>query len=396
MRAGRAAARRWRAFAAMAGSVLGAALQLQQAALWHGAVYAGLLGVGSGRLARAACDALGAAGRPATARWPCWVGAMAGGGSAGWRAAAYAAGAPARGGRGARPVGRRARVAGMPQHGAGGTRFRLRGRVGALGAGSTDGEGAAARAGAHFARLVRARAASLWGRARNRRGTACGRRPPPCAPASAGGWRCGSRRRTAAATPTASISELWMWEQGEQASGQVRNRRPRCAQPERLASTWRHPVERLREAVRDAIFEQRRRAAPGRRDRGAGHRRPERHRPRGDWDVFRATGVAHLMSISGLHITMFAWLAALGRRRAVAPQHPPDAALAGAAGRPGRRRAAGHALRACSAAGACLRSARCWMLATVALLRLTGRRWPWPFVLAAGLRGGGRGSTPGP
>jgi competence protein ComEC len=30
---------------------------------------------------------------------------------------------------------------------------------------------------------------------------------------------------------------------------------------------------------------------------------------RSDWDVFRATGVAHLMSISGLHVTMFAWLA---------------------------------------------------------------------------------------
>ena len=29
-----------------------------------------------------------------------------------------------------------------------------------------------------------------------------------------------------------------------------------------------------------------------------------------DWQVFRATGVAHLMSISGLHITMFAWGAA--------------------------------------------------------------------------------------
>ncbi|MBP6339014.1 MAG: DNA internalization-related competence protein ComEC/Rec2, partial [Vitreoscilla sp.] len=28
------------------------------------------------------------------------------------------------------------------------------------------------------------------------------------------------------------------------------------------------------------------------------------------WDLFRQTGVAHLMSISGLHITLFAWLAA--------------------------------------------------------------------------------------
>ncbi|MEG1926750.1 MAG: ComEC/Rec2 family competence protein, partial [Ruthenibacterium sp.] len=32
---------------------------------------------------------------------------------------------------------------------------------------------------------------------------------------------------------------------------------------------------------------------------------------RSDWALFRQTGVAHLMSISGLHITMFAWIAAL-------------------------------------------------------------------------------------
>jgi competence protein ComEC len=32
---------------------------------------------------------------------------------------------------------------------------------------------------------------------------------------------------------------------------------------------------------------------------------------RADWDVFRTTGVAHLMSISGFHITMFAWVASL-------------------------------------------------------------------------------------
>mgnify|MGYP006150043499 CR=1 FL=1 len=39
---------------------------------------------------------------------------------------------------------------------------------------------------------------------------------------------------------------------------------------------------------------------------------------RSDWDLFRNTGVAHLMAISGLHITMFAWLAAalLGQRQA--------------------------------------------------------------------------------
>lgn len=56
---------------------------------------------------------------------------------------------------------------------------------------------------------------------------------------------------------------------------------------------------------------------------------------RSDWALFRTTGVAHLMSISGLHITLFAWLAmhavgALWRRmHAGACAGPPHAALVG-------------------------------------------------------------------
>jgi competence protein ComEC len=30
---------------------------------------------------------------------------------------------------------------------------------------------------------------------------------------------------------------------------------------------------------------------------------------REDWDLFRRTGIAHLVSISGVHVTMLAWLA---------------------------------------------------------------------------------------
>ena len=100
---------------------------------------------------------------------------------------------------------------------------------------------------------------------------------------------------------------------------------------------------------------------------------------RGDWDVFRATGVAHLMSISGLHITMFAWLAALlvgalwrrSERLCLAwpAQH---AALVG-----GVLLAAGYALFSGWGVPA---QRTIWMLATVGLLRLSGRRWPWPSV----------------
>jgi competence protein ComEC len=89
--------------------------------------------------------------------------------------------------------------------------------------------------------------------------------------------------------------------------------------------------------------------------------------------------VAHLMSISGLHITMFAWAAALlvgalwrrSERLCLAwpAQH---AALVG-----GMLLAAGYALFS----GWGVPSQRTiWMLATVGLLRLSARRWPWPQV----------------
>src|SRR6218665_647650 len=48
--------------------------------------------------------------------------------------------------------------------------------------------------------------------------------------------------------------ELWLWEQGVQATGYVRTG-PKVAPPLRLGATWRHPVERWRQSVRDAIVE---------------------------------------------------------------------------------------------------------------------------------------------
>ncbi|MBK7120678.1 MAG: ComEC family DNA internalization-related competence protein [Comamonadaceae bacterium] len=107
--------------------------------------------------------------------------------------------------------------------------------------------------------------------------------------------------------------ELWLWEQGLQATGYVRSGL-KDLPPQRLAMTWAHPVEQARQSVRDAILAR------------VGDGSPERARSAGilaalvtgdqaaieraDWDIFRATGVAHLMSISGLHITLFAWVAA--------------------------------------------------------------------------------------
>lgn len=171
--------------------------------------------------------------------------------------------------------------------------------------------------------------------------------------------------------------ELWLWEQGVQATGYVRTS-AKDPVPVRVGQTWRHPVDWLRQLVRERIVSQV--ADPQTSgvvtalvvgDQGAIER--------ADWDVFRATGVAHLVSISGLHITMFAWGAALlvawlwrrsGRLCLMLPA--PSAALAGGV-------VLAFAYAVFSGWGVPAQRT-CLMLATVAALRLSGVRWPWPTV----------------
>jgi competence protein ComEC len=105
-----------------------------------------------------------------------------------------------------------------------------------------------------------------------------------------------------------------------------------------------------------------------------------------DWDVFRATGVAHLVSISGLHITMFAWGAALLTawlwRRSVRLCRAWPAPSAGLMG--GVALATAYAVFSGWGVPA---QRTCLMLATVSGLRLCGARWPAAYVwlLAAAL-----------
>ena len=171
--------------------------------------------------------------------------------------------------------------------------------------------------------------------------------------------------------------ELWLWEQGLQATGYVRAG-AKEAIPQRLAQTWTHPVEGARQRVRDAIFER----VPDRKLAGviaALVMGDQNAIERADWDVFRATGVAHLMSISGLHVTMFAWAAALGvgwlwrRSQRLCLAHP--AQSAGLIG--GVLLASAYALFSGWGVPA---QRTILMLATVGLLRLSGKRWPWPQV----------------
>jgi competence protein ComEC len=175
--------------------------------------------------------------------------------------------------------------------------------------------------------------------------------------------------------------ELWLWEQGIQATGYVRASKSDTP-PKKLGASWLHPVERARQSVREAVFAR----IDDRKIAGvlaALVVGDQNAIERADWDVFRATGVAHLMSISGLHITMFAWLASLvigwlWRRSAhLSPALclALPASSAGAWG--GLLLAAGYALFAGWGVPA---QRTIWMLATVVVLRQSGKQWPWPMV----------------
>ena len=354
------------AFAALGGTVIGAALQLHQPVLWMAGAYTALL----------FAAALGLWWRHAFGRLllvaALMCGALAGAGLAGWRAVAYADGAldPTLEGRDLRVVGV---VSQMPQRNETGTRFHLDVESARWADARND---APPTVPSRIALGWYGENTGLWGRAVEGRASAS---------AVVGELHAGERWQLTVRlraphgnlNPHGFDSELWLWEQGVHANGYVRTG-ARDAAPVHVATTWRHPIERAREAVRDAVFERvdDRRwagviAALVTGDQGA--------IDRAGWDVFRATGVAHLMSISGLHITMFAWLAAhlvgaLWRRsgRLMLRLPAPQAALVG-----GVLLATLYALFSGWGVPA---QRTVWMLVTIALLRLTGRRWPWPHV----------------
>jgi competence protein ComEC len=186
------------------------------------------------------------------------------------------------------------------------------------------------------------------------------------------------RRPHGAMNPHGFDGELWLFEQQIGATGTVRNTvaGPR---PALLQDTNRRSIERTRQALRDAAVL---RVADARLggvlaaltvgDQAA--------IARADWDLFRDTGVAHLMSISGLHITMFAWLAgalvAWAWRRSVRACLWLPAPQAGRWG--GLAVATAYALLAGFGVPA---QRTLLMLATVVLLHSAGVRWPWPLVL---------------
>ncbi len=175
--------------------------------------------------------------------------------------------------------------------------------------------------------------------------------------------------------------ERWLWEQGIGATGYVRSG-PRDTAPQRLGPRVGYPVLAARQWVSERI------AARVADQRSGGVLAAlvvgeQSAIDREDWDLFRTTGVAHLMSISGLHVTMFAWLAVAligwGWRRLGG--HWPDALLAVptplAAGVGGVLLAAAYAVFSGWGVPA---QRTVLMLVVIVGLRLSGRRWPWPMV----------------
>lgn len=206
------------------------------------------------------------------------------------------------------------------------------------------------------------------------------------------------KRPHGAANPHGFDYELWLFEQGMRATGYVR---PAPAARLLAEDAGGHAIDRLRQRVRDAIAARLAAGDAAARDREAGvlaaldgpHDREagvlaalavgdQAAIEREDWALYRNTGVAHLMSISGLHVTMFAWMAGLAvgwlwRRsgRAMLACPAPTAARWGGL--------AAAALYALFAGWGVPAQRTVFMLATATVIASLGLRWPWPLVWAA-------------
>jgi competence protein ComEC len=350
--------------ASLPGIILGAALQLQQPRLWPLWIYALCTAVAAVLL----LTAWFLASRARTSVWMVFVAAgFLSGSAAGWRAAAYTDG-----GLDASLEGRdlvlTGIVAALPHRGDAGIRFRF--------------EPESANAAGKPVRLPPQLLLGWYAGAESGAEgiLSLQRQPADLRPGER--WQFSVRLKAphGQVNPHGFDYELWLWEQGVQATGSVRAG-PRDAVPQRLAATWAHPVELARQRVRAAIDAQVSDprlagilAALVVGDQGAIER--------ADWDVFRATGVAHLMSISGLHITMFAWLAAAGIvrlwRRSTRLCLAWPAQHAGIAG--GILLAASYSLFSGWGVPA---QRTVLMLAVVGVLRLGARAWPWPWLWLA-------------
>ncbi|MES2739809.1 MAG: DNA internalization-related competence protein ComEC/Rec2 [Pseudomonadota bacterium] len=112
------------------------------------------------------------------------------------------------------------------------------------------------------------------------------------------------------ANPYGFDYEVWLLEQGVRATGYVRAAGGANRRLDSFVFTFGHLVERCRSTLRERILH----ALPDAAYAGvivALVVGDQRAIDQSDWAVFNRTGIGHLISISGLHITMIAGLAAL-------------------------------------------------------------------------------------
>lgn len=345
--------------AALLGWVAGIALQLQQTALWSWGVYAAML---------AGAVVLGLLQMPWASSWRARslaflvAGALAGAGQAGWRAADFAAQAMA-GSLEGRALTVTGRVASLPQRGTDGNqRFEFV---------VEDAMDQGQRV------VLPERLLLSWHAGFDREAA-----PPPLVRAGER-WQLPVRLRRphGLLNPHGFDRERWLWEHGIGATGSVRQGRQAPLAQRLSLSPW-YDIDAARQWVGERIEA---RVTDGRQagviaalvvgDQSAIERQ--------DWDLFRVTGVAHLMSISGLHVTMFAWLAVrlvgwlwrrLARRwplLALTVPVPRASAIGGIV------LATAYALFAGWGVPA---QRTLLMLAVVLGLRMRGHHWPWPVV----------------
>lgn len=199
-------------------------------------------------------------------------------------------------------------------------------------------------------------------------------------------WRFPVRLKAphGSANPHGFDYELWLWDRDIGATGYVRTTRSSPA-PQLLERAAGYRVERWRAALSRRVDERLGVQAGGARARRAGIITALANGDQGaiaqaDWQVFRITGVAHLVAISGLHISMVAWLLALaagGAWRRLCRRYP---RLAERASVPtvmwlgGLAAALAYGLFSGWGVPA---QRTVIMLATLTCLRLCGLRWPW-------------------
>lgn len=191
-------------------------------------------------------------------------------------------------------------------------------------------------------------------------------------------WRVRLQRPVGVSNPGGFDQALWLFERGVRATGSVR---PRAQAPVLLrepAGWLDGGVDRLRQRIREALF----REVSDARLAGvlAGLTVGDQAAiDPDDWNVFRQTGVAHLVSISGLHIAMVGWM--IGGLAAALWRRSPGLVLRRPAPVVGAWGMVIGALAYAVLAGWGVPAQRtvCMMLVS-SVLRLSGRRWPWPMV----------------